>query len=225
MVFKYYNPMKPRVKICCISSVEEALTAIKYGASALGLVGNMPSGPGVIEDTLIKEIAAAVPPPIATFLLTSETKADRIIAHHKRVNTSVIQIVDELEERQYNKIREELPAVKLVQVIHVIDSDSVKEAIEVSQFVDAILLDSGNPNLRIKVLGGTGRTHNWELSREIRDRIKIPLFLAGGLNKDNVREAVDIVQPFGLDLCSSVRSNGKLDENKLKDFFSVLELY
>ncbi|MDD2491391.1 MAG: phosphoribosylanthranilate isomerase [Bacteroidales bacterium] len=217
--------MKPRVKICCISSVEEALTAIKYGASALGLVGNMPSGPGVIEDTLIKEIAAAVPPPIATFLLTSETKADRIIAHHKRVNTSVIQIVDELEERQYNKIREELPAVKLVQVIHVIDSDSVKEAIEVSQFVDAILLDSGNPNLRIKVLGGTGRTHNWELSREIRDRIKIPLFLAGGLNKDNVREAVDIVQPFGLDLCSSVRSNGKLDENKLKDFFSVLELY
>jgi len=217
--------MKPRVKICCISSVKEALTAIKYGASALGLVGNMPSGPGVIEDTLIKEIAAAVPPPIATFLLTSETKADRIIAHHKRVNTSVIQIVDELEERQYNKIREELPAVKLVQVIHVIDSDSVKEAIEVSQFVDAILLDSGNPNLRIKVLGGTGRTHNWELSREIRDRIKIPLFLAGGLNKDNVREAVDIVQPFGLDLCSSVRSNGKLDENKLKDFFSVLELY
>jgi phosphoribosylanthranilate isomerase len=217
--------MKPRVKICCISSVEEALTAIKYGASALGLVGNMPSGPGVIEDTLIKEIAAAVPPPIATFLLTSETKADRIIAHHKRVNTSVIQIVDELEERQYNKIREELPAVKLVQVIHVIDSDSVKEAIEVSQFVDAILLDSGNPNLRIKVLGGTGRTHNWELSREIRDRIKIPLFLAGGLNKDNVREAVDIVQPFGLDLCSSVRSNGKLDENKLKDFFSALELY
>lgn len=214
--------MNPRVKICCISSVEEALTAIKHGASALGLVGNMPSGPGVIDDTLIKRISDSVPPPIATFLLTSETKADKIIEHHKRVNTSVIQIVDELENRQYDILRMKLPGIKLVQVIHVIDKDSVKEAIEVSQFVDAILLDSGNPNLRIKVLGGTGRTHNWNLSRQIRENINIPLFLAGGLSKDNVKEAVEIVQPFGLDLCSSVRSNGKLDEQKLSEFFHAL---
>jgi len=65
--------IKPRVKICCISSIEEARLAIEHGASALGLVGQMPSGPGIIEDELIYEIARVAPPPISTFLLTSQT--------------------------------------------------------------------------------------------------------------------------------------------------------
>ena len=214
---------RPRVKICCISSIDEARIAIEYGASALGLVGHMPSGPGVIGDELIYQIAKTVPPPISTFLLTSETKPQDIIAHYKRVQTSTIQIVDELEKREYELIRKELPNVKLVQVIHVIDDNSIKEAIEISNYVDAILLDSGNPGLTVKELGGTGRTHNWEMSREIRKSIPIPLFLAGGLNKDNVRLAIEIVQPFALDLCSSVRTNGQLDENKLREFFKAIE--
>jgi phosphoribosylanthranilate isomerase len=213
---------RPRVKICCISSIEEAKLAVEYGASALGLVGHMPSGPGVIGNELIYQIAKAVPPPISTFLLTSETKPQNIIKHYKRVNTTTIQIVDELERQEYQLLRDELPNVKLVQVIHVIDENSVKEAIEVSKYVDAILLDSGNPNLPIKELGGTGRTHNWELSREIRKAIPIPLFLAGGLNKNNVRQAIETVQPFGLDLCSSVRTEGQLDRQKLKDFFNAI---
>lgn len=214
---------KPRVKICCISSVEEAQTAIRFGAAALGLVGRMPSGPGVIHDELIAEIASLVPPPVSTFLLTSETKAPGIVAHYKKVNTSTIQIVDELEDRAYLQIRHELPNVKLVQVIHVIDERSVQEAVELSQFVDAILLDSGNPNLQVKELGGTGRTHNWELSSQIREKIRIPVFLAGGLRSDNVRQAIESVGPFGLDLCSSVRTNGKLDPYKLEAFFNEVE--
>ncbi|MCJ8498755.1 phosphoribosylanthranilate isomerase [Chryseobacterium salipaludis] len=215
--------IKPRVKICCISSIEEARMAIEHGAAALGLVGHMPSGPGVIGDGLIAEIAKTVPPPVATFLLTSETKPQDIISHYKRVNTNTIQIVDALEKREYGMLRKELPNVKLVQVIHVIDDHSVKEAIEISSYVDAILLDSGNPNLSVKELGGTGRTHNWELSKEIRESVAVPLFLAGGLNKDNVRQAIDSVQPFGLDLCSSVRTEGKLDPQKLKAFFEAME--
>lgn len=213
---------RPRVKICCISSIDEAKIAIDCGASALGLVGQMPSGPGVIGDELINQIARTVPPPISTFLLTSETKSQDIILHYKKVHTTAIQIVDELENREYVLIRNELPNVKLVQVIHVIDDNSVKEALEISKYVDAILLDSGNPNLSIKELGGTGRTHNWELSREIRKSIPIPIFLAGGLNKDNVRQAIETVQPFGIDLCSSVRTNGQLDEKKLREFFKAI---
>jgi phosphoribosylanthranilate isomerase len=211
------------VKICCISSIEEARVAIEHGASALGLVGHMPSGPGVIGDALINRIVKTVPPPISTFLLTSETRPQDIISHYKRVYTSTIQIVDAMENRDYKLLRHELPSVKLVQVIHVIDDNSVKEALDISNFVDAILLDSGNPNLSVKELGGTGRTHNWELSREIRRSIPIPVFLAGGLSKDNVRLAIETVQPFGLDLCSSVRTNGQLDENKLRDFFKAIE--
>lgn len=214
---------RPRVKICCISSIEEAKTAIQYGASALGLVGKMPSGPGVIDDELISKIVKTIPPPISSFLLTSETEVSAIISHYKKVNTTTIQIVDELTDRQYKTLREELPNVKLVQVIHVIDKNSVKEAIEISEFVDALLLDSGNPNLAVKELGGTGRTHNWDLSKEINNNTTIPLFLAGGLNKDNVKQAIEKVEPFGLDLCSSVRTNGQLDKQKLEDFFKAIE--
>ena len=211
-----------RVKICCISSVEEAGLAVKYGASALGLVGNMPSGPGVISDDLISGIVKQVPPGVSTFLLTSETTANGIIAHHRKVNTSTVQIVDYLPEADYAVLRAELPGIKLVQVIHVIDESSVEEAKNVSEYVDAILLDSGNPNLKVKELGGTGRTHNWELSRKIRESISIPLFLAGGLHSGNVKEAIEKVQPFGVDLCSGVRTNGKLDEDKLAAFFNEI---
>lgn len=215
-------PIKPKVKICCISSVDEAKMAINAGASALGLVGHMPSGPGVISDELIKAIAHAVPPPISTFLLTSETDAKEIIEHHKKVNTNTIQIVDALENGSYQQIREALPAVKLVQVIHVLNETSVREAQEVSRHVDALLLDSGNPTLKTKVLGGTGKTHNWNLSRRIRKSVDIPLFLAGGIGPGNVKEAIEAVQPWGIDLCSSVRTNGLLDTEKLSAFFNQI---
>jgi phosphoribosylanthranilate isomerase len=214
--------MKVKVKICCISSIEEAKLAIAHGAAAIGLVGRMPSGPGIITDELIHSIAKTVLPPIDSFLLTSETSAEAIIAHHNKVNTTTIQIVDALSGREYHKIREAIPHVKLVQVIHVMDEKAVQEAIEISEWVDAILLDSGNPNLSTKVLGGTAKTHNWDLSKKIRENISIPTYLAGGINKDNIRKAIDHVQPFGIDLCSSVRTNGQLDERKLEELFKAL---
>ncbi|MES2328099.1 MAG: phosphoribosylanthranilate isomerase [Bacteroidota bacterium] len=182
----------------------------------------MPSGPGVISDELIFSIAKQVPLPIGTFLLTSETSARAIITHHQKVLTNTIQIVDALQEGTYADIKNELPGVKLVQVIHVLDERSIDEAVAISEQVDALLLDSGNPNLDIKLLGGTGRVHNWQLSRKIVEQSKVPVFLAGGLNASNVREAIDTVQPFGLDLCSSVRTDKKLDPVKLQAFFNAV---
>ena len=212
--------MRPRIKICCISSEDEARMAIEIGASAIGLVARMPSGPGPIPDDLIRQIAKTVPPPVATFLLTSETSVKEIIEHHKRTNTSTIQIVDSLSSGTYYQLKEALPGIKIVQVIHVLNEKSVDEAITISEMVDALLLDSGNPRLKIKKLGGTGRIHNWKLSRQIRDKSKCPVFLAGGLNPDNVRQAIDEVDPFAVDVCSGVRSEGKLDVKKLERFFS-----
>ena len=216
--------MTPRIKICCIADNAEAAMAISLGADAIGLVGKMPSGPGPIADDLIKTIAASVPPPIATFLLTSEETASGIIAHHGRTHTNTIQIVDELTDRSYREIRDVLPNVKLVQVIHVVGEQSVDEATELAEYVDAILLDSGNPRLAVKELGGTGRRHDWKLSREIVETCGKPVFLAGGLNAENVREAIDVVQPFGLDICSGVRTDGKLDPLKLERFFTAATL-
>lgn len=210
--------MMTRIKICCIASEAEAAMAIRYGASAVGLVARMPSGPGPIADDLIREIALTVPPPVATFLLTSETTAQEIINHHRRTNTSTIQIVDAVTQETYSDIKKAFPAVKLVQVIHVIDDSSVEEALAISELADALLLDSGNPRLSIKELGGTGRVHNWKLSRKIVEHARCPVFLAGGLNPDNVRQAIDEVHPFAVDICSGIRTNGLLDERKLDAF-------
>lgn len=213
---------RPKIKICCISSLEEAFLAINHGADALGLVGNMPSGPGVIADELISQITKHVPPPIATFLLTSKRKASDIIAHHQKVQTNTIQIVDSLLEMDYAKFRESIPTVKIVQVIHVLNEKQIDEALEIEAWVDAILLDSGNPNLKVKILGGTGNPHDWKLSRKIREAVKKPVFLAGGINAQNVKQAIEEVNPYGIDLCSSVRTNGKLDASKLDIFFKAL---
>jgi phosphoribosylanthranilate isomerase len=210
--------MIPRIKICCISSIEEAQLAIESGASAIGLVGEMPSGPGPIPDQLIREIARAVPPPVGTFLLTSRTSVDEIIQHHQRTETNTIQIVDALSHGTYQELKAALPSVKIVQVIHVIDESSIDQAISISEHVHALLLDSGNPTLPIKELGGTGRVHDWTLSRRIREETKCPIFLAGGLRPENVRDAISEVHPFGVDVCSGVRTNGRLDRDKLVNF-------
>ena len=176
----------------------------------------MPSGPGIISDLTIAQIASSVPNHIKTFLLTSETTAEGIIAHHRRTLTDMIQIVDAVDLDVYGVLRKELPEISMVQVIHIIDQSSVNTALKITLHVDYLLLDSDNPNLEIKELGGTGRTHNWELSAEIVERSSIPVFLAGGLGADNVKSAIEKVSPFGLDLCSKVRTNDRLDEQKLK---------
>ena len=214
--------MRIRVKVCCISSVLEAKMAIEHGADALGLVGKMPSGPGPIPDWLISEIAKTIHPPIASFLLTSEQSSEEIIYHVKRVDTNTVQIVDELTTGTYDDIRTALPHLKIVQVIHVIDERSIDEAVRISPYVDALLLDSGNPKATIKTLGGTGNIHNWEISRDLVKSVDRPVFLAGGLNAGNVREAIQKVQPFGVDICSGVRTEGKLDPNKLSSFINAV---
>ena len=195
--------------------------AIQHGAAALGLVGHMPSGPGVIADDLIAEIARKAPPAMGTFLLTSETSSAQIVAHHQKVLTNTVQIVDALKSGTYAAIRAALGPVKIVQVIHVTGGESLEEALEIAPQVDALLLDSGNPKLQVKELGGTGRVHNWAISRQIVEAVPVPVFLAGGLSPENVRAAIEQVQPFGLDLCSGVRSNGQLDPYKLERFMQA----
>lgn len=208
-----------RVKICCISSFEEAKLAISYGADALGLVSEMPSGPGVITEELITNIASIIPPGVSSFLLTSKQDIEAIIKTQKRTRVNTIQIVDSLEEGTHQELREALPGISIVQVIHVNGMESIEEAKLVAPYVDGILLDSGNQKLDIKELGGTGEVHDWSISKEIVKQVRVPVFLAGGLNPENVSEAIEQVRPYGVDLCSGVRTNGKLDEIKLEAFF------
>lgn len=214
--------MQPRIKICCIASVAEAQLAIRHGASALGLVSAMPSGPGPIAEELIAAIAAQIPPPIATFLLTSLQDADAVIEQQRRCGCNTLQLVDTFPIHGYAKLRRALPGVRVVQVIHVLDEASVAEAVAVAPHVDALLLDSGNPALAVKELGGTGRTHDWELSRQIVAAVARPVFLAGGLHAENVAAAIRAVRPFGIDVCSGVRTAGALDPTRLAAFMQAV---
>jgi phosphoribosylanthranilate isomerase len=212
-----------RIKICCIQSADEARLAVAEGADALGLVGTMPSGPGPIDDELIAAIAARVPPPIATFLLTSETDPEAIIAHARRCRTNTLQLVDRVADAAYPRLRRALPGIKLVQVIHVAGEDSVDEAVAAAAHADALLLDSGQPRAAIRVLGGTGRTHDWAVSRRIVEAAPCPVFLAGGLRADNVGAGIATVRPFGVDVCTGVRrADYSLDPDKLEAFVAAV---
>ena len=204
--------MRTRLKICCIASVEEARLAIRLGADAIGLVGAMPSGPGPIDDRLIAEIARHAPPGVATFLLTSRTEPGEVVAHVLAAGVNTVQLVDEVEPSTYAALRHAAPAVRIVQVLHVQDAGVLEEVRRVEPHVDAILLDSGRPMAAVKELGGTGRTHDWSISARLVAQTSRPVYLAGGIRSENVAEAIRAVHPFGIDLCTGVRTNGRLDE-------------
>jgi phosphoribosylanthranilate isomerase len=214
---------RPRVKVCCIRDRDEAWMAIRHGASALGLVSAMPSGPGVIPDPTIAEIARVVPPGVASFLLTSRQDVGSLVEQQRRLRTTTVQICDRLTNGTYEELRAALPGVGLVQVVHVTGPESLEEARRLAEQVDAILLDSGNQALAVKELGGTGRRHDWTISRSIREAVEVPVFLAGGLRAENAAEAIRDVGPFALDVCSGVRTDGRLDEAKLGRFFAAVE--
>jgi phosphoribosylanthranilate isomerase len=210
------------VKICCIADLDEARIAISAGASAIGLVSAMPSGPGPIEEEEIARIAAAVPAPTDTFLLTSLCEAEAIAQQHRRCGTTAIQLVDHVPEPELRRLRRLLPGTRLVQVIHVSGPESVDEARSAASLVDTLLLDSGNPRLAVKELGGTGRVHDWAHSRRIRDSVEVPVLLAGGLHPGNVRAAIERVQPAGVDVCSGLRVGGRLDRDRLQSFIAAI---
>jgi phosphoribosylanthranilate isomerase len=184
----------------------------------------MPSGPGPIPESQIAEIASAVPPEATSILLTSLREPDEIIAQHRRCRTDAIQLVDRLKggAQGYALLRACLPGVKLMQVVHVTGEEAVEEAIEAAANADAILLDSGNPSLPVRELGGTGRTHDWSISRRIRESVSVPVYLAGGLDPENVKAAVRTVRPFAVDVCRGLRIDGRLDENLLRKFVEQL---
>ena len=214
--------MSIRFKICCMSSEEEIRLALDAGADTLGFVSQMPSGAGIISEDLIRRLVPLVPPPVATFLLTCRDSFEAIAAQQRRCKANTLQLCDSVHPSVRARLRTELPGVRIVQVIHVTGPPSVDEAIEAQETCDALLLDSGNPSLPVKQLGGTGRTHDWAVSAELRDRVSVPVFLAGGLNSGNVRRAIEIVRPFAVDICSGVRTAGRLDPRKLADFTEAL---
>lgn len=215
--------MRTRIKVCCIGSADEMRTAVRHGASLVGLVSAMPSGPGVIDEALIGDIAATVPPGVTSVLLTSRTDPEEIAGQQRRTRVGAIQLCDRLDADARSALRAAVPGIRLIQVVHVEGSGSVAEAVAAAEGADALLLDSGRTTGAVKELGGTGRTHDWALSRAIVEAVEVPVLLAGGLGPDNVGEAIRRVVPWGVDVCSGLRSEGRLDEGRLERFARAVE--
>jgi len=213
--------MRTRVKICCMASPAEVRAAAIAGADAIGAVGPMPSGPGPIDDETARAVIAAAPPGVTPFLLTEEHTIEGVVRHVRATRAPVVQLVRHVEPRLHAEIRESLPTVKIVQVVHVENETAIEFARGYAMTADALLLDSGNPMSggEVEELGGTGRAHDWRLSRQIVSLVDKPVWLAGGITAANLGDAIATVRPFGIDLCSGVRTLGKLDIKKLQSLF------
>ena len=208
--------------MCCITSHKEAEIALKAGADLLGLVSEMPSGPGVIALDAIAKIVKHLPPATKTVLLTSKTKAEDILSQHNQVKTWGIQLVDFISFVDLRTLKTQLSNIQLIQVVHVTDETALAQANALQNLVDYLLLDSGNPKAKTKTLGGTGQTHDWNISRQICEASLRPVLLAGGLNPENIQVAANQVKPDGFDLCSGVRERGNLDPKRLFSFMENL---
>jgi phosphoribosylanthranilate isomerase len=208
-----------RIKICCIACPAEAAMALDAGADVLGLVATMPSGPGPISDVAIAEIAAGLPSHVLALLLTARTTADAIADHVRSTGVNGVQIVSPIDARESAALARLLPDHERWQVVHVEDERALGMIASHGPHVTGFLLDSGRP--AVAQLGGTGRVHDWAISARFVMASPVPVFLAGGLSPGNAAAAVAQVQPAGLDVCSGLRRDGRLDADLARAFVTA----
>lgn len=209
-----------RIKVCCIGSEEEAKLAIEMGVSAIGLVGPNSRGDGVIPDRLARKIASVTPPGVASFLLSAETEVAMAMVHHRKILPAVLQLQNHLTEGTYGDLRTYIPGIRIAQVVKVKGAAAIKEAETVHKKVDALLLDCEGSDLEEE--GAPNLQEKWAICRKINDLSRVPVYLSGDLSPENVQEAIQTVQPFAVDVNRGVRTEGKLDAEKLAAFIKAV---
>lgn len=207
-----------KVKICGIKRLEDTLLAISYGADALGfLVGQKHASPDFIEKDIAKSIIAKLPPFCPSVLVTHLENASEITTLASYLGVSTVQLHGDTTPEGAKEIKDKLPYIKIYKAIHVVDEVSIEKGKEYLPYVDAILPDTFNA--KTDQVGGTGLTHDWSISREMAKEYDKPLILAGGLNPDNVAEAIKYVRPYAVDANSGTKGiDGYKDPVKLKLF-------
>lgn len=208
-----------RVKVCCIASEPEAALAARLGADLLGLVGPMPTGPGVIDLPTARRISLSAPLWARPILLTSSETASAIQADADEARVQAVQVVRHIAAEQAAALAR--APLHYVQVIHVEDAGALDLIDVYAPYCAAFLLDSGRP--KEEAFGGTGVRHDWSISAAFVRRAPRPVFLAGGLTPDNVGAAIALVAPFGVDVCSGLRPEGGLDAERLASFLRAAQ--
>jgi len=207
------------VKICGVRRQEDALLAAELGADAIGLlVGQKHTSPDFIFTTVAKDIARALPPSVEAVLVTHVEDLDELERLLQQSEIRTIQLHSEIAPSSVERLRGRLPHLKIFKSINIISADSVAYPEAFEKLVDGFVLDS--INVATGQLGGTGKTHDWSVSRQIVMRYpEIPIILAGGLNSENVRSAIEYVHPFGVDVNSGTKApDGFKDTRKMEEF-------
>ena len=204
-----------KVKICGITNEEDALKASILGADYLGFLVEISFSEDKITRKKAKDIIRKLPLEVTPVLVTYLKKSKPIIEIAKEINPQIIQLHNEISLEEIGKIRKSLPRIKLTKSISVIDESSIQEAKKYEKYVDFILLDTKSGKRK----GGTGKTHNWDISRKIVKEVKNKVFLAGGLNPENIKQAIDEVKPYAVDTNSGVKLKPKKKDYKKLELF------
>ena len=207
------------VKICGIRRHEDALIAAELGADAIGLlVGQRHNSPDFISAAVAREISRTLPPSVEAVLVTQITEVDEIERLLRQSGITAVQLHSEITADSVANLRTRFPDLKVFKSVHVISAESVRYPEGFSKVVDGFVLDT--INVATDQVGGTGKTHDWSISRKIVERFPdIPIILAGGLNSKNVRSAIESVHPFGVDVNSGTKgSDGFKDARKMREF-------
>ena len=207
------------VKICGIRRHEDALIAAELGADAIGLlVGQRHNSPDFISAAVARDISRTLPPSVEAVLVTHIENIDELERLLQQSGITTVQLHSEIASSSVERLRGRLPDVKIFKSVHVISADSVAYPEAFRKLADGLVLDS--INVATDQIGGTGKTHDWSISRQIVTRYpEIPIILAGGLNSENVRSAIEYVHPFGVDVNSGTKgSDGFKDARKMREF-------
>ncbi len=206
-----------KVKICGITNMNDALLAAEYGADFLGFIVDIEKSEDSLSRSVARDLIMQVPLEITPVMVTYLNKASDVVELARFVKPMAIQFHADITVGEIGKIRKALPKMKIIKAVHVTGEKAIDEAKKFEDYADYILLDSKSKGK----IGGTGKTHNWNISRKIVEKCKKPVILAGGLNPENVLDAVRIVKPFGVDVNSGVKSSPrKKDADKMERFIA-----
>ena len=208
-----------KVKICGLTNIDDALSAASCGADAIGIV-NVPESKRYVKLHDAREIFKAMPPFVARVVVASPARISEI-KEIERSGAEYIQLHG-IEDVMFVKEVRESTRLKLIKQIYVTGPETIEQAEVYSDLVDAILLDTKTKD----GMGGTGQVHDWSISREITQRVKKPVILAGGLDPGNVLDAIEKVGPYAVDVASGVETApGIKDQNKIKQFLLNVKKY
>ncbi|MDE1169834.1 MAG: phosphoribosylanthranilate isomerase [Verrucomicrobium sp.] len=207
-----------RVKICGIKRLEDAFSAIRWGADSIGfLVGQRHTSTDFISAAEAAEIIRRLPPFISKVMVTHFSRAEEILPLVDEACVDTLQLHGQIPPAELQIIRDKRPHLRILKSLHIIDEASVESGVPYYKFVDGFVVDS--LNAETGQIGGTGMVHDWSISRRVVSRYPIPVILAGGLTPENVQEAIHAVKPFAVDANSGLKdAAGFKDHAKIHAF-------